>query len=103
MAEMLPGTNPLAVDLLEKMLVFNPERRISVDDALAHPYLSQLHNPEDEPECQTAFNFDFERQALDQGVDIPKEELQQLILDDMQYFQCLYSEAKQDVGSRGRK
>ena len=39
-----PSANPLAVDLLERMLVFNPQRRISVDDALAHPYLASLHD-----------------------------------------------------------
>ena len=31
--------NPLALDLLEKMLKFSPDERISVEDALCHPYL----------------------------------------------------------------
>ena len=42
-------TNPLTIDLVTKMLVFDPSERISVEDALAHPYLAKLHAPEDEP------------------------------------------------------
>ncbi len=34
-----PNTNPLALDLLEKMLKFNPADRLTVEDALSHPYL----------------------------------------------------------------
>jgi len=30
----------MARDLLQKMLVVDPERRISVDDALMHPYIN---------------------------------------------------------------
>lgn len=84
--DLLPDATPLAIDLLEKMLVFTPEKRISVEKALRHPYLAQLHNEQDEPSCDSAFNFDFEREALDQRVDIPKEELQRLFLEDMDYF-----------------
>ena len=38
-----------ALDLLIKMLGFNPENRITVDRALDHPFLASLHNPNDEP------------------------------------------------------
>ena len=37
-----------AIDLLEKMLVFNPKKRITIDECLKHPYLIELHFPEDE-------------------------------------------------------
>lgn len=30
------------------MLTFNPNRRIVVEDALAHPYLEQYYDPADE-------------------------------------------------------
>lgn len=38
----------LALDLLEKMLAFNPAKRITVEDALCHPYLAYFHDPDDE-------------------------------------------------------
>ncbi len=30
------------------MLIFNPEERITVEEALAHPYLEQYYDPTDE-------------------------------------------------------
>ena len=37
-----------ALDLLDKMLTFNPHKRITVEEALAHPYLEQYFDPADE-------------------------------------------------------
>lgn len=37
---------------------------LSVEDALAHPYLTSLHDISDEPTCMTPFSFDFEQHAL---------------------------------------
>uniref|UniRef100_A0A8C2A6B2 mitogen-activated protein kinase n=1 Tax=Cyprinus carpio TaxID=7962 RepID=A0A8C2A6B2_CYPCA len=39
------------VDLLKKMLVLDCDGRISASEALCHPYFSQYHDPEDEPEA----------------------------------------------------
>lgn len=38
----------VALDLLDKMLTFNPHKRIEVEQALAHPYLEQYYDPSDE-------------------------------------------------------
>ncbi|KAK8947609.1 Mitogen-activated protein kinase 4 [Platanthera guangdongensis] len=53
-----------AVDLLEKMLVFDPSKRITVDEALLHPYVASLHEINEEPVCPNPFNFDFEHPSL---------------------------------------
>ena len=45
-----------ALDLLSKMLVFDPRQRCSVEEALRHPFLQRYHDPEDEPVCAP---FDF--------------------------------------------
>ena len=37
-----------ALDLLEKLLTFDPAARITVEEALAHPYLEAYHDVEDE-------------------------------------------------------
>ena len=44
------------------MLTFDPNKRITVVDALSHPFLAELHCPEDEPiiDPVSAFDFDFE-------------------------------------------
>ena len=35
------GADPLALDLLERMLAFDPAQRLTVAEALAHPYLAE--------------------------------------------------------------
>lgn len=57
-SEIYPTANPLAWDLLERMLTFDPARRYTVEQCLAHPYLESLHDPTDEPTCATPFCFD---------------------------------------------
>ena len=65
---MFPKTSDLALDLLEKLLAFNPVKRINVEDALRHPYLEPYHDPEDEPTAQPIpeefFDFDKNKDTL---------------------------------------
>jgi len=49
--EFFPGASPEAVDLLSKLLQFNPSKRIRAEQALKHPYVAEFHNPDDEPCC----------------------------------------------------
>jgi mitogen-activated protein kinase 1/3 len=66
--KLFPDANPLAMDLVEKMLTFNPDNRISVKEALEHPYFCQYHDPDDEPTCQPIpeSTFDFDQMPSDQ-------------------------------------
>ncbi|KAL9244347.1 hypothetical protein vseg_018133 [Gypsophila vaccaria] len=64
LGQLFSHVHPLAIDLVEKMLTFDPTKRISVEEALSHPYLARLHDIADEPTCSEQFSFDFERQAL---------------------------------------
>lgn len=53
-----------AVDLLEKMLVLDTDKRITATEALAHPYFAQYHDPEDEPEAEP-YDQSFESRELE--------------------------------------
>uniref|UniRef100_A0A8D3DSK8 mitogen-activated protein kinase n=1 Tax=Scophthalmus maximus TaxID=52904 RepID=A0A8D3DSK8_SCOMX len=63
-ADVFIGANPLAVDLLEKMLVLDTDKRITASEALAHPYFSQYHDPDDEPEAEP-YDQSFESRDLE--------------------------------------
>uniref|UniRef100_A0A3P9NME5 Mitogen-activated protein kinase 15 n=1 Tax=Poecilia reticulata TaxID=8081 RepID=A0A3P9NME5_POERE len=49
-----PSVPPDALDLLKGLLVFNPDKRLTAEQALHHPYVSRFHNPAKEP----ALNYD---------------------------------------------
>uniref|UniRef100_A0A3B3DC76 Mitogen-activated protein kinase n=1 Tax=Oryzias melastigma TaxID=30732 RepID=A0A3B3DC76_ORYME len=78
---LFPNADPKALDLLDKMLTFNPHKRIEVEQALAHPYLEQYYDPTDEPVAEAPFKFDME---LD---DLPKETLKEYIFEETARFQ----------------
>ena len=61
--------------------VFN----FQVEEALAHPYLEQYYDPEDEPVAKEPFKFEME---LD---DLPKETLKQLIFEETGNFRPRHS------------
>ncbi|XP_017276608.1 mitogen-activated protein kinase 15 isoform X2 [Kryptolebias marmoratus] len=49
-----PSVPPDALDLLKGLLVFNPDKRLTAEQALQHPYVARFHNPAKEP----ALNYD---------------------------------------------
>lgn len=60
-------TNAHGIDLLRRMLELDTAKRITVDEALAHPFLADLYDPDEAPlevECVTLGDFDFELDEL---------------------------------------
>jgi len=58
--EIFPSYPKEAHDLLDRMLDLNGTTRITVMEALQHPFLESMHDPEDEPEFVGAIDFSFE-------------------------------------------
>ena len=54
-----PDADPLAIDLMEKMLTFDPRKRITVEQALKHPWLAALHDEAAEPAAPGTFIYLF--------------------------------------------
>ena len=48
---LFPNANPLATDLLSRLLCFDPAKRMTCEQALNHPYFRVWRDPADEPVC----------------------------------------------------
>jgi len=82
-----PDTNPEALDLIEKMLQFNPAKRITVGEALAHPYLSSLHDPNNEPGAPYPYKFDFDDSENEKvSENDMRTELKRLVFEEMKAY-----------------
>lgn len=75
-----PQAELAALDLLGAMLRFDPRERISACQALEHPYLTKYHDPDDEPVCVPAFDFEFDRTTMG------KEQIKEAILAEIHDF-----------------
>ena len=51
MRTIFPQATRDAADLLKKLLVFDPEKRLTASEALRHPYVANFHDPANEPRC----------------------------------------------------
>ncbi len=56
-AQVFPKASRETVEILDLLLQFSPDKRITATQALAHPYFVALHNPEYEPECKERFPY----------------------------------------------
>ena len=66
----------MALDLLDKMLVFNPAKRWSILKCMRHPYFHNLYNPEDELLSEQIFDWSFD------NFELKKSTLQEKVYDE---------------------
>ncbi|XP_022872619.1 mitogen-activated protein kinase 15-like isoform X2 [Olea europaea var. sylvestris] len=74
-AEKFPKADPASLNLLKRLLAFDPKDRPTAEEALADPYFKGLAKFEREPSCQpiSKLEFEFERRR------VTKEDIRELI------------------------
>ncbi|KHJ95875.1 hypothetical protein OESDEN_04174 [Oesophagostomum dentatum] len=78
-----PGCPPLFVDFLDKILVLDPEKRLTVEGALLHPYFADYVDASDEPIAASSFDLnDDPNRSRDEWKGIIWQEIQNFVGDE---------------------
>lgn len=84
--QMFKGANPDALDLMQKLLQFNPNKRLTAAQALKHRYLKEFHDESYEKTAEGVIDtVDIEPHAADGG-ELTTTELKQQILREIYKF-----------------
>ncbi|XP_010227679.1 mitogen-activated protein kinase 11 [Brachypodium distachyon] len=78
-SQKFPKADPLALQLLRRLLAFDPKDRPSAEEALADPYFNGLAKVEREPSCQPIPKIEFEFE----GRRVTKEDIKELIFEEI--------------------
>ena len=54
------SSNPALIQIMERMLVFDPRRRLTLEEALASPYFDEVRDLERERNAEVPADFEFE-------------------------------------------
>jgi mitogen-activated protein kinase 15 len=77
-SNIFPSASPVEIDLLKGLLCFNPNKRISVEQALAHEYVADFHDPDKEIVCKKAVKI-----PIDDNVKCSVKEYRTRLYDDI--------------------
>jgi mitogen-activated protein kinase 15 len=77
---LFPKANTVELDLLSKLLAFNPNKRITVDEALEHPYVADFHEQYSETEITCDKNISI---PIDDNIKYTVKEYRQKLYDDI--------------------
>lgn len=97
LSQLFPKVNSDALDLLDRMLKFEPDKRITVDEALKHVYFKDMPYEEEE-KGDIVCKFDFEFDDMDLNTQELRDHIlyeimlyhDQKLLDDYEYIKDCY-------------
>lgn len=111
--EFFPTASDEALDLLKNLLQFNPNKRLTAEEALEHPYVSEFHNIDDEPSMDrvieiaiddnTKFSIREYRDKLYQEIMKKKKEQRKIILDNTFIPNVVYGSKAQPIRKEEEK
>ena len=79
--EIFPYAEEDAVHLMERLIDWSPETRLTVEESLEHSFVQSVRNPTEEPDCPHGpFNFTYERHLYSM------ELLRECLIDEVQKF-----------------
>lgn len=78
--ELLRGASNSEIDLIKRMLTWDPTRRITAEEAIEHPFFKQLHDPMDEPITFPMETYEFERS------DVTMHDMRKYLWNEIQRF-----------------
>ena len=71
--ELIPNAPDTAIDLISNLMKYNPEERLSCKQALEHPFLSELYDPENDDQIIEGdpvkyYDFEFENYTIEKDI-----------------------------------
>lgn len=84
--DLFTGVHEDAVDLVRKLLVFDPHKRLTVEEALAHPYVADYHDAEAEPAAPRGVDYSWLEPVADDGGELSAQQLRVLMLREISHF-----------------
>lgn len=80
-ADLYPAATKDALDLLQKCLIFNPFKRITIDAAINHPFLSKVRDKSREVYASGPVTMEFEKEG-----DLSADRLRELFLSEIAQY-----------------
>ena len=92
LVKLYPGADEHALDLINKLLVFNPYFRITLAEALKHPYLTKVRKADKEETSDESVTLSFEKEG---DIDIPR--LRELFIEEIFWYKKQREDGKMKI------